>query len=320
MVGRSKIAVIGGGQIGTNLALLVAERQLGDVVVVDVLKDMVMGKSLDLNHFAAIQNVHSIICGTNDYEHIRESDVVIITAGVTRKPDMTREALLEINGAIIKDVGNAVKNFAPNAFCIVVTNPLDAMVAVFWEASGLPSEKVCGMAGILDSGRFKYLLARRLEVSVQDVQATVIGGHCNSMVPLLRYTTVAGINLVDLIAMNMISKEEVDNICHQVVNGGMEIISLLKTASAFCAPAIAAIDMAESYLKDKKRVLPCSVFLNGQYNVDKLFVGVPCVIGKHGIEKIIELQLNCEEKSKFQKSVADIRELVETTKKVASKA
>lgn len=310
---RKKIAFIGAGQIGASSALLSAMKELGDVVICDVMQDMPMGKALDLSHMCAIEGLDVTILGANDISKIAGADVIIITAGIARKPGMSRDDLLAVNKKIITDVGYAVKEHCRNAFSIVITNPLDAMVAIYCEASGVNSKKVVGMAGVLDSARFKYLIAKKLNVSVQDVNTIVLGGHGDTMVPLPRFTTVGGVSIPELIKMGMITEDDVNEICDQVRNGGAEIVALLKTGSAFYAPASAAIAMAESYLKDKRRILPCAAYLNGEYGVKGLYIGVPCIIGKDGVEKVIELPLNEYETKLVNQSIDQVRKLYEAS-------
>nr|4PLH_A Chain A, malate dehydrogenase [Apicomplexa]4PLH_B Chain B, malate dehydrogenase [Apicomplexa]4PLH_C Chain C, malate dehydrogenase [Apicomplexa]4PLH_D Chain D, malate dehydrogenase [Apicomplexa]4PLW_A Chain A, malate dehydrogenase [Apicomplexa]4PLW_B Chain B, malate dehydrogenase [Apicomplexa]4PLW_C Chain C, malate dehydrogenase [Apicomplexa]4PLW_D Chain D, malate dehydrogenase [Apicomplexa] len=316
MTQRKKISLIGAGNIGGTLAHLIAQKELGDVVLFDIVEGMPQGKALDISHSSPIMGSNVKITGTNNYEDIKGSDVVIITAGIPRKPGMSRDDLLSVNAKIMKDVAENIKKYCPNAFVIVVTNPLDVMVYVLHKYSGLPHNKVCGMAGVLDSSRFRYFLAEKLNVSPNDVQAMVIGGHGDTMVPLTRYCTVGGIPLTEFIKQGWITQEEIDEIVERTRNAGGEIVNLLKTGSAYFAPAASAIEMAESYLKDKKRILPCSAYLEGQYGVKDLFVGVPVIIGKNGVEKIIELELTEEEQEMFDKSVESVRELVETVKKL----
>ena len=311
---RKKIALIGSGQIGGTLALLAGLKELGDIVLFDIAEGVPQGKALDLAQSAPVEGFDAKLAGANDYEAIAGADVVIVTAGVPRKPGMSRDDLLGINLKVMQAVGDGIKNNCPEAFVICITNPLDAMVWALREASGLPKEKVVGMAGVLDSARFRHFLAEEMNVSVEDVSAFVLGGHGDTMVPTPRYTTVAGINLPDLVKMGWISQQKLDEIVERTRNGGAEIVGLLKTGSAFYAPASSAIAMAESYLKDKKRVLPCAAHLSGQYGVDDLYVGVPAVIGEGGIERIVELDLNAEEQAMFDKSVEAVRGLVQACK------
>lgn len=307
---RPKIGLVGGGFIGSTLAHLAGIRELGDVTIFDVVPGMPQGKCLDLNQVGPVEGYNCHFTGTNDYAGLKDSDVVIVTAGVPRKPGMTRDDLLAINAKIIRGCAEAIKTHCPNAFVIVITNPLDAMVQLMRDSSGLPPNKVVGMAGVLDSSRFRYFISERLNVSVEDVVALVMGGHGDTMVPLPKYTTVAGIPLPDLIKMGWLTQDEVDKMVDRTRFGGGEIVNLLKTGSAYYAPATAAITMAESYLKDKKRVLPCAAYLNGEYGVRGLYVGVPVIIGKNGVEKVVELQLSAEERQGFQKSVEAVKELI----------
>jgi malate dehydrogenase len=306
---RNKIALIGAGQIGGTLALLAAQKELGDVVLFDIAEDMPAGKALDLAQTAPVEGYNAVLAGTNDYAAIEGADVVIVTAGVPRKPGMSRDDLIGINTGVVKTVGEAIKQHAPNAFVIVITNPLDVMVAVMQKVTGLPPEKVVGMAGVLDSARFRLFLAEEFKVSVEDVTAFVLGGHGDTMVPLVRYSAVAGIPLPDLVKMGWTTQERLDAIVQRTRDGGAEIVKLLKTGSAFYAPAASAIQMAESYLKDQRRLLPCAAKLTGQYGVDGLYVGVPVIIGKNGVEKIVEIELNADEKAMFDNSVAAVKTL-----------
>jgi malate dehydrogenase len=313
---RKKIALIGAGQIGGTLALLVGLKELGDVVMFDIVEGVPQGKSLDIAEAAPVEGFDAQVAGSNDYSAIAGADVVIVTAGVPRKPGMSRDDLIGINAKVVKTVGEAIKKHCPGAFVITITNPLDVMVWVMREASGLPAARVVGMAGVLDSARFRYFLAAEFGVSVEDVTAFVLGGHGDSMVPLVRYSTVAGIPLPDLVKMGWTTDARLQQIVQRTRDGGGEIVNLLKTGSAFYAPAAAAIAMAESYLKDKKRVVPCAAYLTGQYGVTDLYVGVPVVIGAQGVERIVEIQMNAAEKAEFDKSVAAVRSLLEATKKI----
>jgi malate dehydrogenase len=315
---RRKIALIGAGQIGGTLALLVGLKELGDVVLCDIVEGVPQGKALDLAEAGPVEGFDAAISGSNDYTAIAGADVVIVTAGVPRKPGMSRDDLIGINAKVVQSVGENIKKHCPEAFVITITNPLDVMVWVMREASGLPAERVVGMAGVLDSARFRYFLAEEFGVSVEDVTAFVLGGHGDSMVPLVRYSTVAGIPLPDLVKMGWTTNEKLEKIVQRTRDGGGEIVNLLKTGSAFYAPAAAAIAMAESYLKDKKRVLPCAAYLTGQYGVKDLYVGVPTVIGAKGVERIVEIQMNAEEKAAFDKSVTAVRGLLDATRKVQS--
>jgi malate dehydrogenase len=314
MSSRKKISLIGGGNIGGTLAHLIGLKELGDVVVFDITEGLPQGKSLDIIQSSSIEKFDSHISGTNDYTGIAGSDVIIVTAGVPRKPGMSRDDLVAVNTGVIKTVAEAIKKHAPNAFVIVVTNPLDAMVWVMKEVSGLPANKVVGMAGVLDSARFSYFLSEEFGVSVSDVTSFVLGGHGDTMVPLIRYSTIAGIPVMDLVKMGWSSKEKIDQIIKRTRDGGAEIVGLLKTGSAFYAPATAAVAMAESYLKDKKRVLPCAAYLTGQYGIKDLYVGVPVVIGASGVEKIVEIELLEEEKQAFDKSANAVKEMISSIK------
>ncbi len=313
---RKKIALIGAGQIGGTLALLIGLKELGDVVMFDIVDGVPQGKSLDIAEASPVEGFDAAISGTNDYSGIAGADVVIVTAGVPRKPGMSRDDLIGINAKVVKTVGEAIKAHCPGAFVITITNPLDVMVWVMREASGLPHERVVGMAGVLDSARFRYFLAAEFGVSVEDVTAFVLGGHGDSMVPLVRYSTVAGIPLPDLVKMGWTTEEKLQQIVQRTRDGGGEIVNLLKTGSAFYAPAASAIAMAESFLKDKKRVVPCAAYLTGQYGVKDLYVGVPVVIGAKGVERIVEISMNAAEKAEFDKSVAAVRSLLEATRKI----
>ncbi len=311
---RPKIALIGSGQIGGTLAHLAGIRELGDVVLFDIAEGIPQGKALDIAESSPVDKFDAALSGTNSYEGIAGASVCIVTAGVPRKPGMSRDDLLGINLKVMKSVGQGIAAHAPDAFVICITNPLDAMVWALREFSGLPTEKVCGMAGILDSARFRYFLAEEFGVSVKDVTAFVLGGHGDSMVPLTRYSTVAGIPLPDLIEMGWTTQEKLDAIVQRTRDGGAEIVGLLKTGSAFYAPAASAIEMAEAYLKDQKRVLPCAAWIENAYGVKGMYVGVPTVIGAGGIEKVVEISLNRGEKAMFDKSVEAVRGLVEACK------
>lgn len=315
---RKKIALIGGGNIGGTLAHLCGLRELGDVVILDRGSGIASGKALDIEQSAAIEQYDSFMSGTSSYENIAGADVVIITAGVPRQPGMSRDDLLSVNVDVIKVVAQGVRDHCPNAFVIVVTNPLDAMVYSFQKESGLPAHKVVGMAGVLDSARFKLFIARELGVSVEDITAFVLGGHGDSMVPLVRYTTVAGIPLPDIMRMGWLTQEKLDKIVDRTRNGGAEIVQLLQKGSAFYAPATAALDMAEAYLKDRKRVMACAAHLKGEYGVNDLYVGVPVIIGSQGVEKIIEIELNAEEKKMFDSSVDAVKTLLQAVNKISA--
>jgi malate dehydrogenase len=315
---RNKIALVGAGQIGGTLALLAGLKELGDVVLFDVVDGVPQGKALDLSEASPVEGFDAKFAGGTDYSIIAGADVVIVTAGFPRKPGMSRDDLIGKNAEVVATVGRAIKQHCPNAFVITITNPLDVMVWVMREACGLPHHRVIGMAGVLDSARFRYFLADDMGVSVEDVTAFVLGGHGDDMVPLIRYSTVAGIPLPDLIKLGWTTQERIDKIVQRTRGGGGEIVNLLKTGSAFYAPASSAIAMAESYLRDKKRVLPCAAWLTGQYGVKDLYVGVPVVIGAKGVERIVEISLNAEEKAMFDKSVASVRSLVDAAKKIAA--
>lgn len=316
---RKKIALIGAGQIGGTLALLSAQKELGDVVLFDVVDGVGPGKALDIAQSAVTQSFDVKMKGTSEYKDIEGADVVIVTAGVPRKPGMSRDDLLEINLKVMEQVGAGISKYAPDALVICITNPLDAMVWALQKFSGLPANKVIGMAGVLDSSRFCHFIADELGVSIEDVNAFVLGGHGDTMVPLPRYSTVAGIPLTDIVKMGWMSKEKLDEIIQRTRDGGAEIVGLLKTGSAFYAPAASAIAMAESYLKDKKRVLPCAVQLNGEYGVKGTYVGVPVVIGAGGAEKVVEIALNSAEQKAFDKSVGAVEGLIEACQKLAPK-
>jgi malate dehydrogenase len=313
---RNKIALIGAGNIGGTLAHLIGLKELGDVVLFDVVKGMPAGKALDLAESSPVEGFDADLKGANSYNAIRGADVVIVTAGVARKPGMSRDDLIGINTGVMKAVGEGIKKNCPNAFVICITNPLDAMVGVLREAAGLKPNMCVGMAGVLDSARFRYFLAEEFKVSVEDVTAFVLGGHGDTMVPLVRYSTVAGIPLPDLIKMGWTTQARLDAIVQRTRDGGGEIVALLGNGSAFYAPASSAIAMAESYLKDKKRVLPCAALLKGEYGVKGIYVGVPVVIGAKGVEKIVEIELNADEKKMFDTSVNAVKGLVAVTKKL----
>jgi malate dehydrogenase len=314
---RNKIALIGAGQIGGTLAHLVGTKELGDAVLFDIAEGIPQGKGLDLMQLSPVDGYDFKVMGANSYEAIEGAQVCIVTAGVPRKPGMSRDDLLGINLKVMEQVGAGIRKYAPNAFIICITNPLDAMVWALQKACGLPKQMVVGMAGVLDSSRFRYFLADEFNVSVEDVTAFVLGGHGDSMVPLIRYSTVAGIPLPDLIKMKWTTQQRLDAIVQRTRDGGAEIVNLLKTGSAFYAPAASAIAMAESYLKDKKRVLPCAAYLNGEYGVKDLYVGVPAVIGARGVERIVEIQLNGAERSMFEKSAEAVKSLVDACKNIA---
>ena len=313
---RNKIALVGAGNIGGTLAHLAGLKDLGDVVLFDIMKGTPQGKALDLVESSPVEGFDSKMTGTNTYAGIKGADVVIVTAGIPRKPGMSRDDLIGINTEVMKQVGEGIAKYAPDAFVICITNPLDAMVWALKKYSKLPANRVVGMAGVLDSARFRYFLAEEFNVSVEDVTAFVLGGHGDTMVPSVRYSTVAGIPLPDLIKMGWTTQKKLDAIVQRTRDGGGEIVGLLGNGSAFYAPASSAIAMAESYLKDKKRVLPCAAYLNGQYGVKGLYVGVPVVIGAKGIERIVEVKLDAGEKKQFDASVKAVRGLVEVVKKM----
>ncbi len=315
---RSKIGLIGAGMIGGTLAHLAGLKDLGDVAMVDIAEGIPQGKGLDLAESSPVEGFDCNFTGSNDYSAIEGSDVIIVTAGIPRKPGMSRDDLIGINTGIIRTVGENIKKYAPNAFVIVITNPLDVMVEVMQRVTGFNASKVVGMAGVLDSARFRYFLADEFGVSVEDVTAFVLGGHGDSMVPLVRYSTVAGIPLPDLVDMGWTTQDKIDAIVDRTRKGGGEIVALLKTGSAYYAPASSAIVMAESYLKDKKRVLPCAAKLNGEYGINDMYIGVPVIIGKDGVEKIIEIKLNSDEQAMFDNSVESVKELTEAMEKVAA--
>ncbi|WP_118133319.1 malate dehydrogenase [Oceanicella sp. SM1341] len=315
---RAKIALIGAGQIGGTLAHLVGLKELGDVVLFDIAEGVPQGKALDLAESSPVDGFDAALSGANDYSAIEGADVCIVTAGVPRKPGMSRDDLLGINLKVMKAVGEGIKEYAPNAFVICITNPLDAMVWALREFSGLPKEKVVGMAGVLDSARFRYFLAEEFDVSVKDVSAFVLGGHGDTMVPLTRYSTVGGIPLPDLVTMGWTTQEKLDAIVQRTRDGGAEIVGLLKTGSAFYAPAASAVQMAEAYLKDQKRLLPCAAYVDGPYGLKGMYVGVPTVIGAGGIERIVDIKLNKDEQAMFDKSVSAVQGLVEACKGIDS--
>jgi len=311
---RPKIALIGAGQIGGTLAHLAALKELGDVVLFDIAEGTPEGKALDIASSGPSGKFDATMSGTQDYADIAGADVCIVTAGVARKPGMSRDDLLGINLKVMKSVGEGIAKHAPDAFVICITNPLDAMVWALREFSGLPHEKVCGMAGVLDSARFRHFLASEFNVSMKDVTAFVLGGHGDTMVPLVRYSTVAGIPLPDLVKMGWTTQDKLDAIVQRTRDGGAEIVGLLKTGSAFYAPATSAIEMAESYLKDQKRVLPCAAYVDGAYGLNGFYVGVPTVIGAGGIERVVEISMNKDEQTMFDNSVNAVKGLVEACK------
>ena len=316
---RKKIALIGAGQIGGTLAHLIALKELGDVVLFDIQDGVPQGKALDLAQSGAVEGFNASLKGTSEYKDIAGADVVIVTAGVPRKPGMSRDDLLDINLKVMDQVGSGIKKYAPNAFVICITNPLDAMVWALQKFSGLPTTRVVGMAGVLDSSRFRHFIAEELGVSIEDVTAFVLGGHGDTMVPLPRYSTVAGIPLTDIVKMGWMTKEKLEAIIQRTRDGGAEIVGLLKTGSAFYAPAASAVAMAESYLKDKKRLMPAAAYLKGEYGVKGTYVGVPVLIGASGAEKVIEITLSGSEQKAFDKSVAAVNGLIEACKKIAPK-
>ncbi len=314
---RKKIALIGGGMIGGTLAHLAALKELGDIVVFDIAEGLPQGKTLDLAQSGPVEGFDAKLSGANSFEAIAGADVCIVTAGVPRKPGMSRDDLLGINLKVMASVGAGIKSHAPEAFVICITNPLDVMVWALQKYCGLPANKVVGMAGVLDSARFRHFLAEEFNVSVEDVTAFVLGGHGDTMVPLTRYSTVSGIPVPDLIKMGWSTQEKIDRIVQRTRDGGAEIVALLKTGSAYYAPASAAIAMAESYLKDKKRLLPCAALLTGQYGVSGTYVGVPVVIGENGVERIAEIELNDDDKAGFKKSVDAVHGLMAAAKVIA---
>jgi malate dehydrogenase len=311
---RPKIALIGAGQIGGTLAHLVALKELGDVVLFDIAEGTPQGKALDIAQSGPVEGFDATLKGANSYEDIAGADVCIVTAGVPRKPGMSRDDLLGINLKVMKAVGEGIKNHAPNAFVICITNPLDAMVWALREFSGLPHNMVVGMAGVLDSGRFRHFLATEFNVSMKDVTAFVLGGHGDTMVPLVRYSTVAGIPLPDLVKMGWTTQEKLDAIVQRTRDGGAEIVGLLKTGSAFYAPAASAIEMAEAFLKDQKRVLPCAAWVDGAYGLSGMYVGVPTVLGAGGVERVVDITLTRDEQAMFDKSVDAVKGLVAACK------
>jgi malate dehydrogenase len=313
---RNKIALIGGGMIGGTLAHLIGLKELGDVVLFDIMEGLPQGKSLDIAQSGAVEGFDCNLKGTNAYADIEGANVCIVTAGVPRKPGMSRDDLVGINLKVMEQVGAGIKKYAPNAFVIVVTNPLDAMVWALQRASGLPRNMVVGMAGVLDTARFRHFLADEFKISVEDVSAFVLGGHGDDMVPLVRYSSVAGIPLPDVVRMGWIRQDRLDQIVDRTRKGGGEIVALLKTGSAYYAPAASSIAMAESFLKDKKRVLPCAAYLNGEYGVKGLYVGVPVIIGAGGVERVIEIDLNSAERAMLMKSIESVKSLVDACVKI----
>jgi malate dehydrogenase len=313
---RKKIALIGAGQIGGTLAHLAGLKDMGDIVLFDIVDGVAAGKSLDLVEATAVDG-HSISYkGTQDYKDIAGADVVIVTAGVPRKPGMSRDDLLGINLKVMEAVGNGIKQYAPKAFVICITNPLDAMVWALQKFSGVKSNMIVGMAGVLDSSRFSFFLSEATGVSIKDIHTFVLGGHGDDMVPLVRYSTVGGVPLPDLVKMKWLTQEQLDAIVERTRKGGGEIVNLLKTGSAFYAPAASAITMAESFLNDQKRVLPCAAYLNGTFGVKDTFVGVPVVIGAKGVEKVVKIKMKADEQAMFDKSVASVRGLIDACKAI----
>ncbi|MBM3615598.1 MAG: malate dehydrogenase [Alphaproteobacteria bacterium] len=313
---RPKIALIGAGQIGGTLAHLAALKELGDIVLFDIAEGTPQGKALDIAQSGPVEGFDASLKGANSYEDIAGADVCIVTAGVPRKPGMSRDDLLGINLKVMKSVGEGIKQHAPNAFVICITNPLDAMVWALREFSGLPHNKVVGMAGVLDAGRFRHFLSVEFNVSMKDVTAFVLGGHGDTMVPLVRYSTVAGIPLPDLVSMGWTSQEKLDSIVQRTRDGGAEIVGLLKTGSAFYAPAASAIEMAEAYLKDQKRLLPCAAYVDGAYGLNGMYVGVPTILGAGGVERVVDIKLNVDEQAMMNKSIDAVKGLVAACKAI----
>jgi malate dehydrogenase len=314
---RTKIALIGGGMIGGTLAHLIGLKELGDAVIFDIAEGLPQGKALDIAQSGSVEGFDCHFKGSNVYADIEGADVCIVTAGVPRKPGMSRDDLIGINIKVMEQVGAGIKKYAPSAFVICITNPLDAMVWALQKASGLPRNMVVGMAGVLDTARFRYFLASELGISVEDVSAFVLGGHGDDMVPLVRYSTIAGIPLPDVIRMGWMRQDRLDEIVERTRKGGGEIVALLKTGSAYYAPASSALEMTDSYLKDKKRILPCAAYLNGEYGVKGLYVGVPVIIGAGGAERVVEIDLNAAERNMFIKSVESVKGLVDACTKIA---
>jgi malate dehydrogenase len=315
---RHKISLIGAGNIGGTLAVLAGLKELGDITLFDIAEGIPQGKALDIAQSSPIERFNATVTGANDYAALADSDVVIVTAGVARKPGMSRDDLIGINTKVMNQVGAGIKEHCPNAFVICITNPLDVMVGVLQRAAGLPAAKVVGMAGVLDSARFRLFLAEEFNVSVEDVTAFVLGGHGDTMVPLVRYSAVAGIPVPDLIKMGWSSDARIAEIVQRTRDGGAEIVGLLKTGSAFYAPASSAIEMADAYLKDKKRLLPCAAYVDGAYGLDGLYVGVPVIIGAGGVERIVEIDLNADEQAMFNKSVGAVKALNDVVAGLAS--
>ena len=313
---RKKISLIGAGQIGGTLAHLIALKELADVVLFDVAEGLAKGKALDIAQSSSVDGFNVNISGTSNYEDTKNSDVIIITAGVPRKPGMTRDDLLGINLKIIKQVAEGVKKTSPNAFVICITNPLDVIVMALQKYTGLPKNMVIGMAGILDTSRFKYFLSQEMKVPVKNIESLVLGGHGDTMVSMLNHTTVEGIAVLDLVKEGKLDKKTLENIVQRTKSGGAEIVKLLEKGSAFYAPAASGVEMAESYLKDLKKQLPCAAYLNGEYGIKDLYAGVPVVIGKMGIEKVVEINLNSEERKSFEHSIIAVKELFDAAKKI----
>ena len=314
---RHKISLIGAGNIGGTLAVLAGFKELGNITLFDIAEGIPQGKALDIAQSSSIERFNATVTGANDYAALADSDVVIVTAGVARKPGMSRDDLIGINTKVMNEVGAGIKSHCPDAFVICITNPLDVMVGVLQKASGLPPAKVVGMAGVLDSARFRLFLAEEFNVSVEDVTAFVLGGHGDTMVPLARYSAVAGIPVPDLIKMGWSSDDRIADIVQRTRDGGAEIVGLLKTGSAFYAPASSAIDMADAYLKDKKRLLPCAAYVDGAYGLNGLYVGVPVIIGAGGVERIVEIDLNAEERAMLDNSVAAVKALNDVVAELA---
>ncbi|MAZ07408.1 MAG: malate dehydrogenase [Rickettsiales bacterium] len=311
-----KISLIGAGNIGSILAYSISRKKLGNIVLVDVVKDLAKGKCLDLEQSFAVDNIGIKINGTEDITKIKDSDVIVITAGVARKPGMSRDDLIEVNFSIISQIGNAIKKYSPNAFVICVTNPLDAMTWSLKKVANIKKNKIVGMAGILDSARFKYFLAKKMNISMECIQTMVLGGHGDTMVPLLRYTSISGIQIEEFIKKKKITIQDLEKVIDKTRNGGGEIVSLLKDSSAFFSPASSTIEMVESYLHDQKKLLPCSAYLDGEFMEKDIFVGVPAIIGKNGIEKIFEVNLTSKEQKQFSNSINSVKELIKKCKKL----
>ena len=311
-----KVSLIGAGNIGTILAYSLSRKQINQIVMVDIIEGLAQGKCLDLSQSFPIENLNNKVVGTTDISQIENSNAIIITAGIARKPGMSRDDLIETNFQIMSDIGKSIKKYAPNSFVICVTNPLDAMVWSLKNISEIDSNMICGMAGILDSARFRYFLSQELNISVENIQTMVLGGHGDTMVPLLDFTSISGVPLQHLITMGFTSKSKIDEIVQRTRNGGGEIVSLMKNSSAFFSPACSAIEMLEAYLHNQKKILPCSAHLNGEYGYKNIFVGVPVIIGSNGIEDIIELELSDESKNQFSKSVEAVQELLKKCKKL----